>query len=289
MRKLTLSLSLAALSILSLEADNIKDVNGKYSFIVEENDNITLKEAKHKTIELAKAQAIKDEFGEFITSDIISTTAETEDDLRSYFWENTVAMAKGDWLADTKTPEINIEYIDNHLVFTAEVWGKAREIKQANADLSWKIQKPINDKKTETTEFENGERIFVNFKSPADGYVAIYLIEGDDQTSCLLPYRKDPTGKVPIKNGKEYNFFDKTIDPSASNYKMSTDKPEDFNQLVIIYSPNPFTKCNDITGDAKHPNSLSTSDFQKWLLKCQRADSEMVVNKKWIKIRNKEA
>lgn len=268
-------------------ADNIKNVHATYSFIVGENDNITLKEAKHKSIELAKAEAIKNEFGELVTSDIISSTSETQDDLKSFFWENTVARAKGDWIADERKPKINIEYIDDHLVFTAEVWGKAREISQANIDLNWKIQKEMNGKKEETTDFNSGERIFIDFKSPADGYVAIYLIEGDDETSCLLPYRKDPTGKVKIKNGKNYEFFDKDSDPNATHYKMNSDSPEEFNQIVIIYSPNPFTKCNDITGDAKHPNSLSTADFQKWLLKCQRKDPEMVVNKKWIKIHNK--
>ena len=289
MLKKFIFLSFAALNGMAIFADNVKDVNGKYSYVVEENDNITIKDAKHKSIELAKAEAIKKEFGEFITSDIISTTSETEEELRSFFWENTVAMAKGDWLADTKPAVIDVEYVDGRLIFTAEVWGKAREIKQAKADLQWQIQKEINEKKVETADFDNGERIYVNFKSPADGYVAIYLIEGDDETSCLLPYRKDTTGKVKIKSGKNYTFFDKATDPLATNYKMSTKVPQEYNQVVIIYSPNPFTKCTDITGDAKHPNSLSTSDFQKWLLKCQRSDSEMVVNKKWIKIHNKEA
>lgn len=289
MNKLFLALSFFFLAAGVLLADDVKDVNGKYSYIVEENDNITLKEAKQKSIDMARADAIKKAFGEFLTSDIISSVAETQDELRSYFWENTQLMAKGEWLGDTRTPEINVEFVNGYLVFTAEVWGQAREMKQAKTDLAWQIQKEAGDKLVEADNFYNGERIYVNFKSPADGYVAIYLIEGDDETSCLLPYRKDPTGKVKIKSGKEYTFFDRDKDPMATNYKMSTKKPEESNQLVIIYSPNPFTKCNDITGDAKHPNSLSTSDFQKWLLKCQRKDSEMVVNKKWIKIFNKEA
>jgi hypothetical protein len=61
------------------------------------------------------------------------------------------------------------------------------------------------------------------------------------------------------------------------------------NQFVVIFSPNPFTKCNDITGDAKHPNSLSTFDFQKWLLRAQRADSDMIVDKRWVKIRKRSS
>lgn len=287
MKKFLIAFSLALTGMGMAIADNVKDVHGQYTYYVPENDDITLKDAKHKVIELAKADAIKKAFGEYITSDIISGMSENGEDSLSYFWENTVAMAKGDWLSDTHEPKISVEWIDNMLVFNAEVWGKAREKKQSNIDLQWEIQKDINGRKIAATDFENGERILVTLKSPAEGYVAVYLIEGDDQTSCLLPYPKDASGKVRIKNGKEYTFFDKTVDPLAVNYRMKTEMPLEHNEVVIIYSPNPFAKCNDITGDARHPNSLSTADFQKWLLKCQRNDAEMVVNKKWIRIHNK--
>ena len=220
-----------------------------------------------------------------MTSDIISSNIENGEDSQNYFWENTVARAKGDWLGDEKDPVVNMEVIDGSLVMTAEVWGQAREITQALTDLKWEIQKEVNGKKEETSEFNAGDRIYVSFNSPADGYAAIYLIEGNDDTSCLLPYRAHTSGKFPIKGGKNYTFFDKTTDPQAPTYKMNTTSPEEYNQLVIIYSPNSFTKSNDVTGDKLHPNSLSTADFQKWLLKCQRADRDMVVNKKWIKIK----
>ena len=261
-------------------------VNGTYTYIVGDNDDISLREAKVKCLELAKAEAIKAEFGEMITSDVIDTNLETNGEATSsFFWENTVAMAKGDWLGDTKSPELDIEYKDGKLVFKAEVWGKVREIVQAKTDLKWNIMKEILGQKSETTSFVSGERIFVRFRSPSDGYVAVYLIVGDDETSCLLPYRKDPSGMFKVRNGKEYIFFDKDEDPRASFYKLSTLHEKEANQLVVIYSPNPFAKCTDITGDARHPNSLSTHDFQKWLLKCQRADRDMVVAKKWVTIR----
>lgn len=261
-------------------------VHGTYTYIVGDNDDITLRDAKNKCIELAKAEAIKAEFGEMITSDVIDTNLETNGEASSsFFWENTVAMAKGDWLGNTKSPQLDVAYENGKLVFKAEVWGKAREIIQAKTDLKWDVLKDVPGERVVTTSFNSGERIFVRFRSPSDGYVAVYLIVGDDETSCLLPYRKDPTGMFKIKRDKEYVFFDKEEDPKASFYKLSTQHETEANQLVVIYSPNPFAKCTDITGDARHPNSLSTHDFQKWLLKCQRADRDMVVGKKWVKIR----
>lgn len=267
-------------------AQRTENVHAKYTYEVGDNDNITLREAKRKCIELAKAQAIREEFGEMVTSDVIDTNVETNGEATSsYFWENTVAMAKGDWLADTKPPVVSGSYNDGKLVLKAEVWGKAREIIQAKTDLKWTIMRDVNGDREETTTFNSGERIFVNLKSPASGYVAIYLIVGDDETSCLLPYRNDKSGRFTISGGKEYTFFDRGTDPRAYHYSLKTSHELEDNQLIIIYSPNSFTKCNDITGDARHPNSLSTHDFQKWLLKCQRADRDMVVDKKWVKIR----
>lgn len=267
-------------------AQRTENVHAEYIYEVGDNDNITLREAKRKCIELAKAQAIREVFGELVTSDVIDTNVETNGEATSsFFWENTVAMAKGDWLGDTKVPEVDATYTDGKLVFRAKVWGKAREIIQAKPDLRWTIMRDVNGKREETKTFTSGERIYVNFRSPASGYIAIYLIVGDDETSCLLPYKSDKTGRCAIKGGEKYTFFDKLTDERATHYRLSTQREQEDNQLVIIYSPNPFTKCNDITGDARHPNSLSTHDFQKWLLRCQRADRDMVVDKKWVNIR----
>jgi hypothetical protein len=265
-------------------------VHGEYSYEVGENDNITFREAKRKCLELAKAEAIKAEFGELITSDVIDSNVETNGEATSsFFWENTVAMAKGDWLGDTQPAEFTVEYVDNKLIFKAEVWGMAREIIQSKADLRWKILKDVDGEMEETNRFFDRELVYLSFRSPADGYLAVYLITGDDETSCLLPYRKDPTGRFQVKRGKEYIFFNREKDPETVQYRLSTKHPMEDNQFVVIFSPNPFTKCNDITGDAKHPNSLSTFDFQKWLLRAQRADSDMIVDKSWVKIRKRSS
>ena len=286
MKRALLLFCLCYLLPLGAGTQKVMEVHGTYTYAVGENDNITLREAKRKCVELAKAEAIKAAFGELITSDVIDSNTETKgESSTSYFWENTVAMAKGEWLEDTQPTHIKIAYAQDRLLFTAEVWGKAREITQTQTDLQWSVLREDNGQKKETAEFTAGERVFVKFRSPADGYVAIYLITGDDETACLLPYKKNVTGRNPIRHNREYLFFDKQEDPEATYYKLSTQHETEENQLVVIYSPNPFTKCNDITGDKLHPNSLSTHDFQKWLLKCQRADKDMVVNKKWIKIK----
>ena len=288
MKKLTLIILILAFTLVT-QAQREEEVSGSYTYVLSENDGITLKEAKHMCIELAKAAAIKEKFGELITSDVIDSNVETNgESSTSYYWENTVAMAKGDWLGDTEKPQLDIKYEDDKLIFTAEVKGRAREIIQSKIDLKWEIMKDGLTMRKKTSIFESGERIFVNFRSPADGYVAIYLILGDDVTQCLLPYPKDTDGRFEVKAGREYMFFDKEEDLTAVPWKLSTKRRLENNQLVIIYSPNPFTKCNDKSVDKMHPNTLNTHDLQRWLLKCQREDRDMVVNKKWVKIYQKK-
>lgn len=288
MKKLTLIILILAFTLVT-QAQREEEVSGSYTYVLSENDGITLKEAKHMCIELAKAAAIKEKFGELITSDVIDSNVETNgESTNSYYWENTVAMAKGDWLGDTEKPRLDIKYEDDKLIFIAEVKGRAREIIQSKIDLKWEIMKDGLTMRKKASVFESGERIFVNFRSPADGYVAIYLILGDDVTQCLLPYPKDTDGRFEVKAGREYMFFDKEEDLTAVPWKLSTKRRLENNQLVIIYSPNPFTKCNDKSVDKMHPNTLNTHDLQRWLLKCQREDRDMVVNKKWVKIYQKK-
>lgn len=282
-----MSLSLIAL-VQPAAAQRTANVTGKYTYILSENDNVTIKEAKLKAIEEAKAEAIKKEFGMLVASDFINTEKQTNDDFSSYYMSNTSASVKGEWLGDEREPEITIECINGDIFFTAEVWGKAREIVRAKPDVKWSVEKDVNGQRVEANEFNHGERFFVKFRSPSDGYVAVYLITGDNETACLLPYRKDTTGRCQIKGGKEYTFFDKTTDPTATYYKLSTNQGIEYNTLVVIYSPKPFTKCMDTSNDPRHPNSLNSKDFAKWLLKNQRADSEMYVDRKNISIRGVE-
>lgn len=269
-------------------AQRIESVHGTATLSLSDNDNITLKEAKIKCVEKAKIEAIKKEFGELVWSDFLVSTREVNDEISSTYIEDASSSVKGEWLNDEREPVINIDYDGKNLNFTAEVWGKAREIVRARTDVKWCVLKDIEGKKIGSEHFDNGERFFIKFKSPNDGYVAIYLITSDKETACLLPYRKDNSGRFKIKGGKEYVFFDRDEDPNASYYKLRTDQPQEMNQLVMIYSPHPFSKCTDKSVDSRHPNVIEMKDFAKWLLKNQRADKEMMVNRTWVTINGTE-
>ncbi len=269
-------------------AQRTAKVSGKYQFIVTDNDNITLKEAKIKCVELAKIEALKSEFGTMVASDFINSERGNEDDSSSFYVMDTSTSVKGEWLGDEKAPEISVEADNGDIIFTAEVWGTAREIIRANTELIWDITKEVDGKRVVTENFDNKERFYLKFKSPIDGYVAVYLITGDDQAYSLLPYRKDGSGSVQVKGGKEYIFFDKTKDPAADHYTLSTNQIQEMDQFVVIFSPTQFTKYVDSNSTSRKPGHISQKDLAKWLLKNQRADKDMVVNRKWVTIKGAE-
>ena len=206
MRKyIRILVSLAFVVPLPIQAQRTAKVEGEYTFVVGENDNITLFEAKRRTIELAKNEAIKQEFGTVVTSDFIGSSAETDGkQVGSFSMESTGMSVKGEWLADRQPAEVKVEYIDGKLYFTAHVWGEAREIVKSKTDIRWILQCDGPNGREATTRFVNGQRFYIDFQSPTDGYLAVYMIEGNGDVSCLLPYPKSNTG---CKAGAVFTVF----------------------------------------------------------------------------------
>lgn len=266
-------------------AQKTATVSADYTFQVSPTDNITFQNARIKSIEYARAKAISDQFGTLVASDFMSTEMGVTNDTRSFYVLDTQNSARGTWLEDLETPEVKVECVNNEILFTAHVKGIAREIKRASTEIEVTISNEPEIKGKKSVEvFNSGERIYLDFRAPHDGYVAIYLITGDEETSCLLPYRNAASDRVFVKGGRHYVFFDKNVDPTATQYKLKTPYDREFNQLVVIFSRQPFNKCTDFSSDELHPNWLSRKDFANWLLKNQRADDEMVVKRIWIAI-----
>lgn len=291
-----------ALAPFAIDAQKVVSVNGKYTLTLGDNENVTIAQAKTMAIEGAKAAAIEAEFGTLVTKDVASSERMINGLESSIFMADSRESAAADWLGDEREPQVTMTTDGQNIFFTAEVWGKAREIVRGTTDIKWQVMKNVTDnrnieahkraalKKIETGSFNFGEAIYVNFTTPIDGYVAIYLVDDEGSTSCLLPYPKDATGQFRVKHGYPYTFFQGKVasnDPKAEIYEMKTRKLQEYDKLYLIFSPNPFTKCTDSKVNSRN-YSLDYKDFQEWLLKQRRADKDMVVESKSIEIIGKE-
>ena len=263
----------------------IEKVHGTSVYEVSDNSNITLREAKLHAIEMAKANAIKDVFGELVASDAVKTIVEHNGRSEDSFSENTIASAKGDWLGDTKPPVVNVSYVDGALYFMAEVWGEAREIVQAKTDVQWFVIKESTNGRVKTSQLGHKEPFYISFQAPINGFLALYVVDEDRMATCLLPYGD---GRFSIKGGFEYMLFDNTIDRTATPLWFTTNHERESFELVLLFSPRYFSKCVDKRSDEYYKlNTVNGKDFQSWLLRIQREDPDMVVQHKRVTVINK--
>lgn len=269
-------------------------VSGEYTFHAPLN--VTPDEAKATAIEKAKIQALADTFGTLI--DIRSTNVIQNDNGKSNssFFSLGESSVKGEWLGDTKSPETEVWIENGFLIAKAKVWGQAREIVSAPIEINAKLLKQT-DGKYDEDQFHHGDNVFLSFKSPTKGYLAVYLMDDKGDAYCLLPYAEDDDGQFSVKANKSYILFSEEHaekGEKCDEYNMTCDKKEnEQNMVYVIFSPNKFTKANDdisnqavnVNGETEFlPRFLSYADFQKWLMKCRRADKDMQVTIKPITI-----
>ena len=273
----------------NLYAQKEKKVHGIAKIVVEGNyEYMTTKELIKECVSQARIEALKEAFGELIQSNTNVMDASIDGEDISNFYTETLLSSKAEWLEDTKKPEVRQEMEGDKLVFIAEVWGKVREIEPVTIDINWKILAGDTEDFCENYKFKNKERIFIKFKAPCEGYLAIYILDSHmKKANLLLPTKQNTSGYYHIQPNKEYILFDPNFDQASfpHHYIMTTSCPKEMDQVVLLFSPNKFTRSNVNEGNRLQPQSLSIEDFEKWLVNLRRKHKDLLVDRtKWITI-----
>lgn len=259
--------------------------------------------ARQSAIEAAQLDAIAREFGSSLSMQnytFVRAEASAETEEFMMFGESDV---RGEWIETLGDTTVTITPGQNEFIYDVKLKGRIREIAGQHIELESQVlfngTDPQHDRVRNFT-FHSGDYMYLYFKSPVDGYLAVYL--GDDDAAhtmqCLLPYRKQTEGAYPIKANREYIFFSRdTADdeyrPMAGRIKMRSRTARDANRLYVIFSPNQFAKAPDADSRAPgakaydtHGNAIDLlprqtdfGRFQKWLGKCRRRDPAMQVQK----------
>jgi hypothetical protein len=261
-------LLLVLIPFLTLGQD-IKRVTGKSSFRIE--SSMSLKEAEEKAIELAKVEALTNEFGQYVEQQSNLDLKNGRVDFQSY----GQTKVKGEWIRNLDDPKFS--YPDKKINGGIERWiectitGEARKA-TPKADIDIEIL-ACPDKKCITDKFKNDQDIYLYVKSPISGYLSVFL---DDGISVyrLLPYRSMEGQKsVKIAADKEYILFSSAknaFDKSADALQVYTEREVESNTLVVVFSENDYSKprLNDEKIDNNSfiiPQSLDKVYFEKWL------------------------
>ena len=278
---------LMLLNLLSISAQEIEKVHGEYTYHVP--DNVSLEEGKRTALERAKIQALADAFGTLVSQNN-STIIKNENGKSSVdFLSIGGSDVKGEWIETIGEPKFDIFYESNMLTIKVTIVGKAREIKNANIDFEAKLLRNGTEEKFESDEFRNGDDLYLYFKSPINGYLAVYLLdENTQQVFCLLPYKSSGEPAYKIVHDKPYIFFScqkaEENPNEVDEYTMTCEHSMEQNTIYIVFSPNMFAKAFAEDGSIGLPRQLPLKELQKWLGKCNAKDTNIQENKKVINI-----
>jgi hypothetical protein len=266
----------------TLFAQKTEKICGEYKYFAPEN--VSEEQAKQIALDRAMQEALAEKFGTTVMQQNATTVKNENGKSDISFLSLGGSEVKGEWIETLKEPVYHTVYEQGMLVVSVSVCGKAREIVGAGIDFSAKILCNGVEAKFESDNFKHGDDIYLLFRSPVEGYLAVYLLDASQTAFCLLPYPNDAEGKVKIKAGKDYIFFsekhaDRTEMSIVTEYMMTCEKSSEQNFLYVIFSPNEFTKANDsdIHEESSYvlPREVTFEEFQKWLAKNRGRDKDM--------------
>ena len=272
MKKL-LVLYLLLFSLVVSAKDWVK-ICGEERYVVPEN--VSLRDAKNEALMRAKANALAEHFGTIIYQGTTSVKKDNNGGLNEYFIQTTGQELRGEWIEDINQPIYRILFENEMQIVEVSVCGKARERKLSEIDLVAKLLRNDTDNRSETD----------NFRTPINGFLSVYLIDENQQATCLLPYQHHLSHSVSVDANTDYVFFSekKCTDKNfVDEYILTANDDVVQNQLYIIFSPKEFVKANDEykTSDLRE---LTFADFQTWLTKNRVYDEKMQVIRKVLTI-----
>lgn len=271
-----------SLMLFSLGVYGQKVVNAQGEYVYHAPENITLEQARQTAVERARLDAIAKAFGTDVSQTNLVTVNTKGESSETSFNSMGGTEVKGEWIADTKAPEVSVSYESGMLVVGVKVWGKIREKTKADYELS--VQILCNGRESE--KFRNNDRLSVRFKSPVKGYLSIYLVDDNvHQAYCLLPYENEDGRARAIKNNETCILLstEDPLYPYREETILTTDKTMEYDRLVFVFSKNQFAMPLTNMGD--YLPELSTMDFEKWLQKNRVKDTEMTVVEKVVEIK----
>lgn len=271
-----------SLLLFSLGVYGQKVVNAQGEYVYHAPENITLEQARQVAIERARLDAIAKMFGTDVSQTNMVTVSANGESSETSFNSMGGTEVKGEWIADTKEPEVSINYESGMLVVGVKVWGKIREKTKVDYQLS--VQILCNGMESE--KFRNNDRLSVRFKSPVKGYLSIYLVDDNvHQAYCLLPYENEDGRARAIKNNETRILLstEDPVYPYREETILTTDRSIEYDRLVFVFSKNQFVMPLTDMGD--YLPELSMMDFEKWLQKNRIKDTEMTVVEKVVEIK----
>ena len=265
--------------------------------------DITLREAKRRAAEEAKAEAILSVFPGTIEAVNNSFHVTSSDGLSSNRFQTTgISELRGIWMRDLEKPTFTGPVCDDDgelCTIRCRVKGKVQEIKWNKPEFEWSLMRNHVEEEALASEFQEQDRLFMTFQAPCDGYLAVFIVNDEDYAQCLVPNDEDGQGVYPVKRGKKYVFFSSQHDNQdgmmpTNELVLYANGREEINSFYVFFSPNLFrlpTHTRErrtvqlFDSNYELPADVSWEAFQKWQQKMLTRDDEFQREYKNIVIR----
>jgi hypothetical protein len=246
--------------------------------------NMTKDQSRDRAEELAKINAIENAFGTFVEQ---NTDIKVDNGAVTY---NIIGSTKvkGEWIKTTRKEfkEDIQEQLDNtqhkekFIWISCSVEGEVRPV-SSKAMLDCKLLR-CPKLECETNSFVTSQGLILYFRSPIDGYLSVFIDEGNEVTRRLFPYlNQGNESAVKIEGDKSYYLFTNLdgcnrFTTKADEIELFTQKLIEYNHVFIVFSPTTYVK--PILSDAQMlekgyilPKEMPTSKFQEWISECKVA------------------
>ena len=279
-RRLTLLLTLLAVTLCVAAAPSVKTIKGKATYYAEPNESPL--EAQQKAREAAIYNGILEAFGSvmnqtYIQEDMLNESGET-----TRLYSNSAFELKGEWIADIRKEYVPYMDKKGNYIVEYEIEFRAREItNQAPPIECTSLIAP--DLRSTGTEFHDRDNLYVSFCSPTtDGFLTIALSDETGEVYRLLPGQSSTSQALNITKDYNYIFFDqKRSSPDGSKVdplvvSVSPEKKMEFNTIYFIFSPNPYNAGPWKRGASRRqPAHMSMGEFNSWLQTMAMHDPRM--------------
>jgi hypothetical protein len=243
---------------------------------------MSVEEAKRTALERAKIQAIADEFGTLVSQSTSTIITNNNGESDTQFFSLGGSDVKGEWIETIGEPSFDITLEEHFLVVKCHVRGKAKEIVSSKIEFIAKTLRNGTSLKFESTEFKDGDDMYLYFKSPESGYLTVFLMDDTNKlVYSILPYKRSDGAPYTIDSNHEYVFF--SIPMANSNERSITDEycmncsdQVELNTLFVLFSKCQYSKLgmrSDING---LPAYATNKDFQSWLTSFRKSRDNTV-------------
>lgn len=265
------------------------EISGEGIYYLEGKDN--LEEARLMAVEIAKSNAIASAFGTAVSASTHSHAFESTDgDYFNSFSSLMRSVQTGIWIKDLDAPEVT-SFMDGEssFGFKAKVRGIVRPLVSMPVEIKGRVfVSRGNDKalfNTETSVLKRGDEFYFGFKSAADGFLAIYLVDEDDMVCKAAPIGKEDSPLKRVWAEKEMILRDDYLKNIAELSNPQSRKV--YNRIVYVFSPNEFTLplSEDSDPTSGIPPIMDFTKFHSWLQDMALADSRFTVSWQTITIK----